>query len=255
MASDLSELVPKTPMIPGHLSFRHSGIFDESAPPVSLLAQIDQDEYVALPNSSLLVSVRSNDLDPSVQHAIRVIVPLSGTGNNTAIQLEGIWLDHAGKLLQIKGLGLEEEFQDEDSFDAESTNIGLKHMFRLKAIMHSGRRNEIDVREESKNMSLAITSRRKVLEIVTDSLGSADGTNYGRRPSGADELLAGVMEWEYLLGEMFGVDHVTTAIDGMCLTRECIGGAGAPSGIGDVFFRRFDAITQNYLFDIVWWLI
>ena len=56
---------------------------------------------------------------------------------------------------------------------------------------------------------------------------------------GADGLLAGVMRWEYLLGEMFGVDHVTIGVDGMCLIQDCVGGTGNPSGMGDIFFRRY----------------
>lgn len=51
-------------------------------------------------------------------------------------------------------------------------------------------------------------------------------------------MLAGVMGWEYLLGEMFGADHVGIGVDGMCLTPDCIGGTGQPAGLGDVFFRR-----------------
>ena len=51
-------------------------------------------------------------------------------------------------------------------------------------------------------------------------------------------LLAGGMGWEYLLGEIFGADHVGVGVDGMGLTQDCIGGVCEPSGIGDVFFRR-----------------
>lgn len=89
---------------------------------------------------------------------------------------------------------------------------------------------------------LANRERRKVLEVVTDSPGSFTRKQRSQRSGGADGLLAGVMGWEYLLGEMFGADHVGIGVDGMCLTQDCIGGTGSPAGMGDVFFRRYGSL-------------
>ena len=79
--------------------------------------------------------------------------------------------------------------------------------------------------------------RKKVLEVITDSPGSFSGKRRGRRAGGADGLFAGVMAWDYLLGEMFGADHVSIVVEGICLTPDCKGGTGEPVGMGDVFFR------------------
>jgi hypothetical protein len=54
----------------------------------------------------------------------------------------------------------------------------------------------------------------------------------------ASGILGGVMGWEYLIGEMFGSDHISIGMDGMCLMQDCIGGRGSPAGLADVFFQR-----------------
>ena len=208
--------------------------------PVSLLAQVDDDEYVLLPNSSSLTRVRWKDLDPNKQHQIRVIVPMANNHGNGVIQLEGIWLSKSGKLLRVKGSLLNEELEDEDALHAESATIGEKHRAGLNAIMHSGERkgdNAIE-NEEEEEAQIVVEDRKKILEVITDASASLDGRYKAQRRAGADGLLAGVMGWEYLLGEMFGVDHVTIGVEGMCLIQDCIGGTGNPSGMGDVFFRR-----------------
>ena len=92
--------------------------------------------------------------------------------------------------------------------------------------------------ESEEDLLQANRERRKVVEIITDSPGSFTRKHVAHRTGGGDGLLAGVMGWEYLLGEMFGADHVCIGVDGMCLTQDCVGSNGFPAGIGDVFFRR-----------------
>ena len=226
---------------PSHLSFRHSPLLDRSAMPVSLLAQVDDDEYVLLPNSSSLVRVRWQDLDPRKQHQIRIIVPMTNDHSDSVIQLEGIWLSESGKLLRVKGSLLTEELEDEDARQADSAIIGEKNRAGLNAIMHGGKRKSDDAikDKEDEEAQIVVERRKKILEVITDASASPSGRNKGKRKGGADGLLAGVMGWEYLLGEMFGVDHVTIGVDGMCLVQDCIGSTGNPSGMGDVFFRRY----------------
>lgn len=84
-------------------------------------------------------------------------------------------------------------------------------------------------------------SPRRMLEIVTDLPGSMAGKDRRKNAGTSRGILAGVMGWEYLLGEMFGSDHVTIGNDGMCLIPDCIGGRGSPAGLADVFFQRFDS--------------
>ena len=208
---------------------------------MSLLARVDQEEYVLLPNSSLLVSIRDEDLNPHLQHQIRIIVPMTDDHGNGIIQLEGVWLSKEGRLVRIEGSLLDEDFADEDSLHAESAKIGEKHRDSLREMLNSVHSEEIEEVSEVQS-EIAPTSmdhRKKILEIITDVPGSLSGKNKGKRRGGVDGLLAGVMGWEYLLGEMFGVDHVTISVDGMCLTQDCIGAVGNPSGLGDVFFRRY----------------
>ena len=226
---------------PGHLSFRLSSLLDKQAPPVSLLARVDEEEYVLLPNSSGLVSICLNDLDPDRQHQIRIIAPMVDEHGEAMVQFEGLWLSKAGKLLRTEGSLLDQEFEDEDGLEAENERVGEKHRHGLSSIMRgNGQRKsgEDSSEDESAEGKEVLESRKKVLEVITDNPGSLSGRNTGRRGGGADGLLAGVMGWEYLLGEMFSIDHVSTSVDGMCLVQNCIGGVGEPSSMGDVFFRR-----------------
>ena len=222
------------------MSFHRSAKLDEAAPPVSLLARIDQEEYVLLPNSSGVVSVRSGDLDPSIYHQIRIILPTIDEHSNEVVQLEGIWLSKHGKLSRVAGSSFDARIEGEDSLGANE-NIGQEHSDGLATIMETGDRygrQDLVANEKDDNTNITATDRKKVLEILTDSPGSLNGKNRHRRVGGVDGLLSGVMGWEYLLGEMYQVDHVAIGVDGMCLTQKCIRGTGSPAGLGDVFFRR-----------------
>ena len=234
-------LTSPVPLVnPGHLSFRPTVSMDKPAPPISLLARIDQEEYILLPNSSSLVSVRSNDLNPDVEHQVRVIAPMIDDSVKGVMQFEGLWISKGGKLLRVEGSLLDEEFADEDELQAENEKIGKKHQLGLASIIESNHGDIANEAIESEDeIQIVLENRKKILEIITDTPGSQSGKHKGRRVGGVDGLLSGVMGWEYLLGEMFSVDHVTIGIDGMCLTQDCIGGIGTPSGMGDVFFRRF----------------
>ena len=188
----------------------------------------------------MLVSVRSNDLEPDTIHKVRIIVPIIDNHGNGIIQLEGIWLSKGGKLVPVEGSLLDQDFEDEDALEAENTSIGEKHKVGLNAVLRQGLQEGEGESEKSPDarVSMVTEDRKRILEVVTDNPGSLSSRVRGTRTGGADGLLAGVMGWEYLLGEMFSIDHVTVDVDGMCLTQDCIGGAGYPAGMGDVFFRR-----------------
>jgi hypothetical protein len=223
---------------PGHLSFRPTSLTGKPAPPVSLLARVDQDEYVLLPNSSALVAVRVGDLDPNGEHSVRIIAPGNDDNGKSVIELEGIWVSKGGKLGIVEGSDLEGEVEEEDDLKAENANIGESHRVGLTnfAGQHPGSPvKETEAEEYGEDQPIPYT---KLIEIVTDSPGSVIKRN-GTRSGGSDGLLAGVTSWEYLIGEMFNVDHATIAVDGMCLVEDCIGGTGSPSSMSDVFFRRY----------------
>ena len=224
----------------GHVSFRHNLANDKPAPPISLLARVDQEEYVLLPNASSLVAVCSGSLQRETEHNIRIIAPMTDDQGRGIIQLEGIWLSKGGQFERIEGSSISEDSGDEDPSSAQSDEVGEKHRTGLSKLLRgSGRGGSVQQQEVLQDeKSRDFRDRRKNLEVVTDTPGSFGGRNRGKRTGGADGLLAGVMGWEYLLGEMFGVDHTAIGVDGMCLIQDCIGGAGQPAGLGDIFFRR-----------------
>ncbi|PVH89051.1 hypothetical protein DL98DRAFT_544096 [Cadophora sp. DSE1049] len=90
------------------------------------------------------------------------------------------------------------------------------------------------------------TTQRRMLEIVTDLPGSMAERDRQKNSDTSRGILGGVMGWEYLLGEMFGSDHVTIGNDGMCLIPDCIGGRGSPAGLADVFFQSGPAGSEQY---------
>jgi len=233
---------PSALVHPGHLSFHSSALSGLAAPPISLLARVDMEEYILLPNCSFLVSVRRGDLDATKDHNVRIIAPMTDDHGKGVVELEGVWVTKGAKLLRVDGSLLDEEVEDEDDLKAENENIGVNHRLGLSRLMGGSDQSKTAadlMNEEGGDVTHTDGGRRKVVEVVTDFPGLLVGKAQGRhRPGVAHGLLAGVMGWEFLLGEMFGVDHVGISIEGMCLIPQCIGGTGAPFGMGDVFFRR-----------------
>ena len=225
---------------PGHFSFRPLPSNQKPAPPVSLLARIDDEEYVLLPNSSSLVSVCLESLFRDQEHHIRIVAPMADDRGRGVVELEGLWLSKGGSLLKVVGSPLSEDYVDEDQLRAENDIIGEKHQAALGELHSDGtnRFNHHHRHVNDEDVIYASQERKKILEVITDSPGSFTVKHRGSRVGGAHGLLGGVMGWEYLLGEMFGADHVSIGVDGMCLTQDCIGGTGSPAGVGDVFFRR-----------------
>ncbi|CAF9923257.1 MAG: hypothetical protein ALECFALPRED_002342 [Alectoria fallacina] len=223
-----------------HYSF-HPIPGDKAAPPVSLLAEVDDQEYILLPHSSSLVTISSKGLDERIEHHVRVVAPMADDHGLGVVELEGLWLSKGGKLVKVAGTLLSEDYVNEDLLNAENDQVGERHRTGLNDIekdgtSKSGRQKASDITEDD-DLLFTNQDRKKLLEVITDSPGSFTGKQQGRRTGGADGLLSGVMGWEYLLGEMFGADHVGIGVDGMCLMPGCIGGSGEPAGMGDVFFR------------------
>ena len=222
-----------------HFHFHTISKNEKPAAPISLLARIDDQEHILLPNSSSLVSVLSDGLDPKKDHQVRVVAPMTDDAGCGVVELDGLWLSNGGMLLKVPGSSLSEDYVDEDLLQAEDDHIGAKHESGLNDIQHDGStKSDWQKAPQKDDSPSSIEDRKKILEVVTDSPGSFSGKRRGTRSGGADGLLAGVMGWEYLLGEMFSADHVGIGVDGMCLTQNCIGGTGSPAGMGDVFFHR-----------------
>lgn len=212
-----------------------------ASPPVSLIALVDGEEYVILPNATSLVTVRMHDMNPKMHHTFRVVAPMTDNDGKGVVQFDGLWLDKGGSLLPVEGTAAEGSNDEDDDFSAESDEVGKKHKIGFSRLL--GRHSKDQVHESNGDNDeldplTAFRKRRKLLEIVTDQPSHLNKRGKTMRQGGADSLLAGVMGWEYLLGEMFAVDHVTIGVEGVCLTHDCIGGTGSPNGMRDVFFRR-----------------
>lgn len=216
-------------------SFSAASRLAVDAPPISLLALVDGEEYVVLPNATSLVPVRMKDLNPAKSHSIRVIAPMTDNNGEGLIQLDGIWLDKGGMLQPVIGSLAENDVDEEDDPDEESDAIGSSNRFGLGRLADGRARRTADAQSGA---VLEYKQRRRLVEIVTDTPSHLGLRRAGTRASKSDSLLAGVMGWEYLLGEMFSVDHVAISAEDMCLTHDCLGGRGEPSSMGDVFFRR-----------------
>lgn len=226
---------------PGRLSFRPIPANDKPALPISLLVEVDTEEFVLMPNASGLVSIRHDNLPRSQKHDIRIVAPMTDDGGKGILELEGLWLSRGGQLLRVKGSLLDEEYADEDKPGAKNDIIGEKHREGLEKILDgkgsvSGGKAKESMEHE--DVPTLLRERKRLVEIVTDSPGLFRSRHDGTRTGGAEGLLAGVKGWEYLLGDMYDADHVTIGVDGMCMIQDCIGGTGSPAGMGDVFFRR-----------------
>lgn len=225
----------------GHLSFRPNSASNKPATPVSLLTRIDQEEYILMPNASALVAICSGSLQRNAEHDIRIIAPMTDDHGKGIVQLEGIWLDKGAQFERIEGTIFNDLSSDEGFLSAQSDEVGKKHRAGLSRLLkgriHDRPGNVQEVLKEDDGIQ-DFRDRRKLLEVITDAPGSSGRRKVSTRTGGADGLLAGVMGWEYLLGEMFGADHISISVDGMCLVQDCIGGVGRPNGIGDIFFRR-----------------
>jgi hypothetical protein len=220
-------------------------IFMPTTNPISLLARVDDDEYHILPNASLTVPIRTGNLDAFIRHDIRIIAPMIRGCTVETLEVEGLWIDEAGQLLP---------FEAENDSDNQISDSSLE--------------------EYAYEPQSFKSSHRKMLEIITDLPGSASSKGGTGEKTASQRILGGVLGWEYLLGEMFGSDHVTIGMDvrvstnrlstcqdcasfklfftdssiikGMCLIQDCIGGKGTPAGLADVFFQRFRLYNLAY---------
>jgi len=223
-------------------SFSAASRLNVDAGPISLLALVDGEEYVVLPNATSMVQVRRKDLDPTVSHTVRIIAPMTDCAGSGIVQFDGLWLDKGGSLQAVEGSLADTHADDEDDLDIEGGAVGQQHRHGLGRLLAGYNHDQVQrtsqVDEAELGVPLEYSRRKKLVEIITDTPSHLGQRRSGIRSGGSDGLLAGVMGWEYLLGEMFSVDHVSIAAEGMCLTHDCIGGTGGPSGMGDVFFRR-----------------
>lgn len=150
--------------------------------PISLLAQVDDEDYYVLTDAAAIVPIRLGNLNTNMRHEIRIIAPMVGSSAET-LQVEGIWIDESGNLCPFEVVG--------------SVAIAL---------------SESSLEEHISQFRPAKNTGRKMLEIVTDLPGSRSLRNENEKAT-TRGVIGGVLGWEYLLGEMFASDHVTIGMD------------------------------------------
>ncbi|KAI9682506.1 MAG: hypothetical protein M1829_000298 [Trizodia sp. TS-e1964] len=231
----------------GHLSFRARKPLQPTAP-ISLLARIDDEEYIFLPNSSALVKIRYKDLDPRISHQVRIIAPMVDESIGAMLEFQGLWLDKGGRLLRVEGTQLQSGDLEEEPSESNNATVWAKHRLGLSRLLN-GQKLAQDTSKVEDIVKDSKEGKKKILEIMTDRpyLPKRNRDN-GLEAEEGNDYLSGVMSWHYLLGDMFGVDHVTIGVDGMCLSQGCIGGTGEPAGLGDVFFRSGPPASQLFVY-------
>lgn len=205
--------VPAFPQEDNTLSHLSGYADNLQAGPISLVAQVDDDEYVVLFNASTIVTIRKYDLIRDSTHIIRIMAPMMDSLDSGSLQMRGLWLENGAKIIPLQSRA---HIEKKDENDREEHNQASS--MRTKIVDKTNR-------------------PKKLLEIVTDSQASKvfrQRSLHGH----THKILAGVMGWDHLVGDMFGADHVTIGMDGVCLLRNCIREVASPVDVADIFFRR-----------------
>lgn len=195
--------------------------------PVSLLSRIDYTEYEYFRAGKGLVAI-SSALDRLENHNIRIIAVDSSGEGHIGMAFEGIWLSNGGSLVASQrkrisdspGTGAAPSLPTNESIRYSRQGLQTEEAQKIK---NSG--------PNRSGFQQSLFSPQKTLEIVTDT----PITSLGRTTNRTEPAIMG---WEALIGDMFGVDHVRTSVNGMCVTSPCIGGAAQPANVKDAFFRR-----------------
>ena len=222
-------------------SLQHS----DPASPISLLARIDGKEFSAVPKAAGHVAIRSSDLDPNMNHEVRVIAPMLDDDTGV-VQLGGLWVDRGGELVWPDELEDEDE-DEEDAVDKDGlvNMVDKPRLLDFSWFVNTGRHkfNPIFAEEAFLDISggddvQAAQPKRKLMEVITDTPGFVRPPNETSTHDTPEYLLSALQGWENQIAEMFGVDLVVTGTDGMCLVHDCVGGKGSPVGIAEAYFRR-----------------
>jgi hypothetical protein len=204
--------------------------------PVSLVSHVDGTEYQYFHQSGKgLVAITAN-LERSEDHIIRIIAAEMDGEGDRGVQFEGIWLNKGGSLVSLQ--------RKKDAIWPQMDSVAPSTLTdeSTRYSWQSSENDEVYQTQSSGpshgDSEQSLLSPQKTLEIVTDVPSNLRGlSNHDSR--------AAVKGWEEMVGDMFGVDRVTIAVDGMCLTSPCISGAAPPAGVKDAFFRRYGFNVQK----------
>jgi hypothetical protein len=214
-----------------HLDFRPLSDKTSAARPVSLVSQIDEGEYKYFHRSGKgLVAIAAADLDASVDHVIRIIAPGNDDEGHEGIEFQGVWLDDGASLISEQ----RKSTPSETVFDAASLLPTMSSKLLRAGMETNGLQKTRGGKVGNSGSQHLLPGHRKTVEIATDLPQSFRGPV----DNGSLATLKGYGD---LIGDMFGIDQVRVAMDGMCLTSPCIGGTGQPTSVNDAFFRRYSS--------------
>lgn len=234
--------ISSAPANQGRLSFRPLSTKAKPAPPLSLVAVVDGEEYIVLRNSSGLVAVSADGLDPSSSYNVRIIAPGLDDDGIGIIELEGILLSKGGRLEPI--------YKDRMRHDIKEYGRPMEDDRIWEA--HNPQHSKSDRQSNGFEKWMPLGSsrrphRNKLLEVVTDYSGLLRGLSLNRQNSGHPAVLSSLSAWYNVIGELFHADHVTLSLNGVCMTKECVEGEQHLASIGDTFFRRSEILVVMVL--------
>jgi len=214
-----------------HLDFHPVSRKTRAAAPVSLVSRVDHGEYRYFPQSGKgLVAIAAASLEPSQDHIIRIMAHgIDGEGHR-GLEFEGLWLNNGGSLISSQ--------RKKETARPEMVSVAISMQpDKFAHEPHQSPKTEEVSKTESSGLSdnrseYFLLFPRKTLEIVTD-------TPHTVRARPIHKSLAALERWSDLVGEMFGADHVSITVDGMCLTSPCLRGAAQSASVKDIFFRRY----------------
>lgn len=212
------------------LTFRPLSEATEPLPPVSLLSQIDHGEYTYFRQAGKdLVAIAAASLDSTKDHTIRITAPGTGDEAHTGMQFEGIWLSDGGSL----------------THPWDNPESPRRHMLAVTTSMlshesehHSRRSLKNEVIDQSRSGNTEDNVSRSVRLIPHKTIEIVSEAPRNPREQTKHESLGRLKGWQDWVGDMFGVDHVSIAVDEMCLASSCMSSRSQLASITDAFFRR-----------------
>jgi hypothetical protein len=228
------EDVPKVSDIPNDTGAPSSprAEWSKSTTPMSLVSQIDGDKYTWFRQAGKgLIAIAEASLDARKDHFIRIRTSAVGE-RCRGLRFEGLWLNTGGHLIPSQGSEAN-GWQGLISDAAPNLPNHSAQTFRQGLLTYT-RQTISDGSLDGSRSQSSPAARRKVLEIMSDLPRSLPGHT-------DDERMKAVAGWEDLVGDMFGADHVSIAVDGICLSFPCPGGDAESVTSKDVFFRRYES--------------
>ncbi len=237
--NNIQETIPNARHISQASHLSHLPISEKTRPafPIFLLSRIDNSEYQYFNRTGKeLVAIASGNLEPSKEHIIRIMSPNVNDKECAGIQFIGIWLNKGGMLVSPQEWQMTTQPAMVsatastliDDFTRYPKDSGYSRQDLKMGKIQKTRSRDLDDNKSSNPFIFP----QKTLEIVTDVPNTLRAQNLN---SSQNDLQG----WEDMVGDLFGIDHVSIMLDRMCLTSPCMSTAAQPASIQETYFRRF----------------